>query len=116
VAWYKRYRDILESDIVHGRRPDAASLDWCLHVNPQLATPGMLVVFNPTSQALNEVLRVPMHYTGLQNQAIVYDTREESDPANTRQLRAISPQEILELSVTVPAYSMKSFALEKPKR
>ena len=116
VAWYKKYRGILESDIIHGRRPDATSLDWCIHVNPQLATPGMLVVFNPTPEPLSEVLKVPMHYTGLKDQALVYDAREESDPASVKQTLAISPQEILELNVTVPPYSMKAFAIQKPPR
>ena len=44
VAWYKAHRDILESDLIHGRRADARDLDWMLHVNPQLQEKGLLVV------------------------------------------------------------------------
>jgi hypothetical protein len=110
VAWFKKYRDILESDIIHGRRPDATSLDWSLHVNPQLATPGMLVVFNPTSKGLSEKLKVPMHYTGLSHEAVVYDARAESGQEPDRKALPISVNEILELDVVVPAYSMRSFA------
>jgi len=123
VSWYKQHRDILESDLIHGRRPDASGLDWCLHVNPQLPTQGMLVVYNPTSGQLRERLKVPMHYTGLRQEALVRQSRPEAhlkdttlkdttlnDPAQTI---PISPQEILELEVLVPAYSMRSYTFEK---
>ena len=113
VAWYKQYRDILESDIIHGRRPDAVSLDWYLHVNPQLETQGLLVVFNPTSSELQETLKIPMHYTGLRDKAYLHDTREGPKAVNIRKPVSISPQEVLELEVRVPAYSMRSYALEK---
>ncbi|MCY3007034.1 MAG: hypothetical protein NTV29_13810 [Planctomycetota bacterium] len=123
VAWYKQHRDILESDLIHGRRPDASGLDWCLHVNPQLTTQGMLVVYNPTSGQLRERLKVPMHYTGLRERVDVRQTRADAplddktlDHAtldNTAQTMPISPQEILELEVLVPAYSMRSYTFEK---
>jgi hypothetical protein len=113
VSWYKQYRDILESDIIHGRRPDAVSLDWYLHVNPQLETQGLLVVFNPTSSELQETLKIPMHYTGLRDKAYLHDTREGPNAVNNRKTVSISPQEVLELEVRVPAYSMRSYALEK---
>ena len=47
VDWYKKYRPILDSDLVHGRRADGRDLDWMLHVNPELEQKGMLVVWNP---------------------------------------------------------------------
>lgn len=114
VAWYKRYRDILESDIIHGRRADAAQLDWCLHANPQLDTPGLLVVFNPTSKPLSETIKVPMHYTGLRDKAMVYDSRHEGQGAPARQTINIDAQEKLQLQVTVPAYALRAYALETP--
>lgn len=113
VAWFKKYRDILESDIVHGRRPDAANLDWSLHVNPQLETPGMLVVFNPTANGLSEKLKVPMHYSGLRQQAVMYDARAGSGQGSDRKTLPISDKEDLELEVVVPAYSMRAFAFER---
>ncbi len=39
VAWYKEYRDILESDVIHLRRPDARDWDGLLHVNPRVQIP-----------------------------------------------------------------------------
>jgi hypothetical protein len=113
VSWYKKYRDILESDIIHGRRPDAVQLDWYLHANPGLQTQGMLVVFNPTESPLKETLRVPMHYTGLRDQARVQETRGQGSEGANWVLHPISPKEILEIEVAVPPFSMRSFAMEK---
>jgi hypothetical protein len=50
VSWYKAHRDILESDLIHGRRADARDVDWMLHVNPTLKERGLLVVFNPLGE------------------------------------------------------------------
>lgn len=113
VAWYKKYRDILESDIIHGRRPDAVQLDWYLHANPGLQTQGMLVVFNPTDAPLKETLRVPTHYTGLREQARVQETRGQGPAGADWVQLPISPKEILEIEVVVPPFSMRSFAMEK---
>jgi hypothetical protein len=71
VTWFKQYRDILESDVVHGRRADGRDLDWMLHVNPKLERKGMLVVFNPLPDSVTRVVRVNLYYTGLTEQAIV---------------------------------------------
>lgn len=124
VEWYKKYRDILESDIIHGRRPDAMHLDWYLHVNPSLPIQGMFVVFNPTAETLSEKVQIPMHYTGIQNEARIWDTRP-SDPTGEEnrvgvlpkggagEVRAVTPQETMEIEVSVPPFSMRSFAIEK---
>lgn len=71
VDWYKTYRDILESDLVHGRRADGRDLDWMLHVNPRLKHKGMLVVFNPTQESITRTLPVNLYYTGLTETAKV---------------------------------------------
>ena len=65
VDWFKQYRDILESDLIHGRRADGRDLDWMLHVNPALEHKGMLVVFNPLQTEVTKTLKVPLYYTGL---------------------------------------------------
>ena len=78
VAWFKKYRDILESDLIHGRRPDGRKLDWMLHVNPELDDCGMVVVYNPTDKAVSETLNVNVYYTGLQDVANVTSSEGES--------------------------------------
>ena len=65
VEWFKAHRDILESDVIHGRRADGRDLDWMLHVNPRLKRKGLLVVFNPLVEPREKTLRVNLYYTGL---------------------------------------------------
>lgn len=71
VAWFKKHRAILESDMVHGRRPDGRDLDWMLHVNPGLPEKGMLVVFNPLDRPVEKDLSVDLYYTGLTDAAAI---------------------------------------------
>ncbi len=78
VDWFKQYRDILESDVVHGRRADGRDLDWMLHVNPKLEQKGMLVVFNPLKETVKRTLRVNVYYTGLTDKTTVRDMTGEA--------------------------------------
>lgn len=71
VAWFKRYRDLLEADVVHGRRADGRDVDWLLHVAPHLADKGMLVVFNPLDAEVTRTLLVDLYYTGLVDRAAI---------------------------------------------
>ncbi|CAI8032348.1 hypothetical protein GBAR_LOCUS18287, partial [Geodia barretti] len=67
VDFYKKYRGIVTSDIVHVRRPDMQDFDCILHVNPFITNRGLAVVFNPTSTSLNFTLSLPLYYTGISN-------------------------------------------------
>jgi len=71
VDWFKAHRDILESDMIHGRRADGRDVDWMLHVNPALAESGMLVAFNPLDEDVTRTLTVNLYYTGIANAAAV---------------------------------------------
>ena len=77
VDWFKQYRAILESDLIHGRRADARDIDWMLHVNPALKVKGMLVVFNPLEEAVQRTIRPNLYYTGLTESASI---REQEGP------------------------------------
>lgn len=97
VDWFKQHRDILESDMVHGRRADGRDLDWMLHVNPKLETKGMLVVFNPLDHEVTRTLDLDLYYTGLTGSARVAPMGEaEAEHPLHRGTR-------LHLPVTVPA-------------
>ena len=76
VSWFKAHRDILESDLIHGRRADARDVDWMLHVNPRLEEKGLLVVFNPLEQPVQKTLHVNLYYTGLTDTARVIASGE----------------------------------------
>ena len=69
VAWYKKYRDILNSDIIHVRRPDGRDWDCILHVNPWLPQKGLAMVYNPTNETIQKPLVLPLYYTGLSEKA-----------------------------------------------
>ncbi len=69
VDFYKRHRPILDSDIIHVRRPDGRDLDCILHVNPDLTTKGLAMIYNPTEKKINRYITLPLYYTGLTDQA-----------------------------------------------
>lgn len=106
VDWFKHYRDILESDVIHGRRADGRDVDWLLHVNPALPQKGMLVVFNPLNEPVERTLRVPLYYTGLTETATVSSAQL---PAQSYEL---DRQFTIELPVTIPAKGMGWFVIE----
>ncbi len=67
VDFYKKHRDILESDVIHtsSRRADGRDLDWMFHANPALDEKGFLMIFNPTAKAIRKDIRISVYYTGL---------------------------------------------------
>jgi len=71
VGWYKQYRDILDSDVIHIRRADGRDIDYMMHANPKLKEKGMLLVFNPTDNAITKKIKVPLYYTGLSDNASI---------------------------------------------
>lgn len=82
TQFYRKYRPILESDIIHVRRPDGRHLDAMFHVNPQLKPRGLAFVFNPRDCEVESTLVLPLYYTGLTDVASV--RREHGKPASYR--------------------------------
>ncbi len=75
VDFYKKYRAILDSDIIHVRRPDGRNIDCILHANPQLKQRGLAMVYNPAPRRIKKELKLPLYYTGLTKTAMI--RREE---------------------------------------
>jgi len=71
IQWYKRYRPLLESDVLHLRRPDGRRIDGVLHVNPRLPEKGLACLWNPTEKPLRQSVSLPLAYTGLRGSATV---------------------------------------------
>ncbi|MDB5146842.1 MAG: hypothetical protein JWQ57_862 [Mucilaginibacter sp.] len=69
IKWYKKYREILNSDIIHLRRADGMDWDGIMHVNPQLKEKGLLMLYNPLKQKIARTIKVPLYYTGLSQSA-----------------------------------------------
>lgn len=71
VAWYKKYRTVLNADVIHLRRADGRDWDGILHADPQGKEKGFLILYNPLKTAITRTIRVPLYYTGLSQAATV---------------------------------------------
>jgi hypothetical protein len=101
VEFYKKHRPILNSDVIHVRRPDGRDVDCVLHANPALEEKGLAMVYNPTDQPIATTLSLPLYYTGLRGSATV--RREDGPPAQyplDAQHRIAVPLEMAPRSVT----------------
>lgn len=105
VEWFKKYRDILESDVIHVRRADGVHLDAVLHANPRLPIKGMLVVYNPRNVPLEEDLQVPLYYTGLREWCVL--AKSDASPGLLR----LDRQDRATIKVRVPAGGCAWFTL-----
>lgn len=98
VSFYKKHRRILDGDIIHLRRADGRDYDAILHVDPQGAEKGLLMVYNPLDKEIRRELTVPVYYTGLTEKAAV---REQDGREATYD---ISREYTITLTVTIPAH------------
>jgi len=78
VDFYKKYRPILDSDIIHVRRPDGRDIDCILHVNPKLDQKGLAMVYNSSGRPIERMLKLPLYYTGLTQTAMVREQEGKS--------------------------------------
>jgi hypothetical protein len=69
IDWYKKYREILNSDIIHLRRADGRDWDGIMHVNPKLPEKGLVMLYNPLSEPIQRNIKLPLYYTGITNTA-----------------------------------------------
>lgn len=97
VKWFKKYRAILESDVIHIRRADGRNLDAILHVNPSLPEKGLLMVWNPTDTEMTQEIRVPLYYSGVTDSAKL--SPEDTKPETVKLERNYS----IVVKATVPA-------------
>lgn len=97
VDWYLRHRAILNSEIIHVRRPDGRDVDCMLHVNPVLKEKGLAMVYNPLAKPATRTLQLPLYYTGLTQTASI---REKEGRAKTFKLNG---EFNVSVPVTVPA-------------
>ncbi len=108
VDFYKRHRGILESDIIHIRRPDGRDYDAILHVNPSLPEKGLAVIYNPLNEPVTRTIRLPVYYTGLTHAALV---SEKDSPARRYN---IDRQFGLTVEVKIPAGGYTWLTLTAP--
>lgn len=106
VGWYKKYRTILNSDIIHLRRPDARDWDGLMHVNPDGKEKALALLYNPTSQEMVRTIRLPLYYTGLTSTARI---REQEGAPRTFSL---DRDYGVTLTVTLPAGGYTWYVVE----
>jgi len=106
VAWYKKYRDILNADMIHLRRADGRDWDGLLHADPSGKYKGMLMLYNPTKKDITRTISVPLYYTGLTETAVFRE--KEGKPMNLKLNRNYEA----DLAVTIPAESYTWLTIE----
>lgn len=106
ISWYKRYREILNSDIIHLRQPDARDWDGIMHINPNLKEKALAMFFNPTDQEMIRTIKVPLYYTGLD---IIAKIREQEGRSKNYK---IDRNYYVTLEVVIPANGYTWYVVE----
>ena len=106
VTFYKAHRAILDSDVIHLRRPDGRDWDGLLHVNSQLKEKGLAFAFNPLDEAVQRKLKLPLYYTGLSGSAAI--RVQDGSPKRVRLARDYT----IEVDVTIPAHGWTWLVIE----
>jgi hypothetical protein len=94
INWYKKYRNILNSDIIHLRRADGRDWDGWLHVNPSL------------KEKIMRTIKIPLYYTGLTESATV--RIRESGPFTLKLNRGY----VIELTLVIQSESCNWVTIE----
>lgn len=106
INWYKKYRNILNGDIIHLRRADGRDWDGILHVSATGKEKGLLMVYNPLKEKITRLIKVPLYYTGLTSVAMV---QEKENKATTY---SIDRQYNILLPVTIEAESYNWYVIK----
>ncbi len=106
INWYKKYRNILNSDVIHLRRADGRDWDGILHVNPALKTKGLLMLYNPLKEKITRTIKIPLYYTGL-----VRDVKI-GEKENQKKLKTLNRDYELELTFSIPPETYTWYVIE----
>jgi len=106
IGWYKKYRNILNSDIIHLRRPDGRDWDGMMHVNTKEKEKGFALFYNPTNEEMKRTIKLPLYYTGLKETAMIREQEGKSVKYN------LDPFCDTELQVTIPANGYTWYVIE----
>jgi hypothetical protein len=97
IKWYKKYREILNSDLIHLRRADGRDWDGIMHVNPMPGNKALVMLYNPLKYPISRAIDLPLYYTGLSEKARV---REKE---GMEKLYTLDRQYHISVRVTIPA-------------
>ncbi|OOG18871.1 alpha-galactosidase [Sphingobacterium sp. CZ-UAM] len=107
IQWYKKYRNILNADLIHLRRADGRDWDGFLHVNAsEKGIKGLGMLFNPLKTAITRTIELPLYYTGLTGQAkISFDDKAVKTASLDHRANTT-------ITLTIPAESYRWFTVE----
>jgi hypothetical protein len=105
INWYKKYRDILNSDMIQLRRADGRDWDGFIHVNPKLKEKGFIMLYNPKNEKIIRKIKVPLYYTGIQDKALLTDKNGKKTSYK------LDTQKDIELNVQIDANSFTYFVV-----
>ena len=106
ITWYKKYRDILNSDVIHLRRADGREWDGIMHVNPRLKEKALAMLYNPLDTDITRTIKLPVYYTARHDRLSV--RIQEGKPKNYQVDRDYN----VTVTVTIPANSYTWLVME----
>lgn len=106
IRWYKKYRNILNGDIIQLRRADGRDWDGILHINPALKSKGLVMLYNPLNEKITRTIRLPLYFTGLTSSAKI---REKEGPMRVYNLSRSFEAEV---TISISPLGYKWFVIE----
>ena len=106
VDFYRKHQAILDSDIIHVRRPDGRDLDCMMHANPALKEKGLAFVWNPTGDRVQREFELPLYYTGLT------ETAQVSEKGGGPKTYRLDREYRVKVPVDIPANGYKWFVIQ----
>ncbi len=108
INWYKKYRSILNADMIQLRRADGRDWDGLIHVDPSSKQKALGMLYNPTKEKITRTIPVPLYYTGLTTTA----TLALKDDKSTAKKYTLTRNHELMLTVTIEPESYTWFTVE----
>ena len=108
INWYKKYRSILNADMIQLRRADGRDWDGLIHVDPSSKQKALGMLYNPTKEKITRTIPVPLYYTGLTNTA----TLAIKDDMTTAKKYTLNRNHELMLTVTIEPESYTWFTIQ----
>ena len=106
IAWYKQYREILNSDIIHLRRADGRDWDGIMHVNPKLKNKGLVMLYNPLKTAIVRTIKLPLYYSGLTKEVTIFEK------GKNKISKTLDRNYQVQLACTIPAESYTWYLIQ----
>ena len=106
VEWYKKYRNILNADIIHIRRADGRDYDAIMHVDPKGKEKGLVMIYNPLDIKIDRTVKLPLYFTGLKT---IVRVREKE---KSMHLYHLNRDYSIEVPVSIAAHSYTWLVIE----